>query len=135
MLNYYGKFVANLSSKLEPLYALLHHSSKWVWNETCEKVFQEAKQCLAGDSVLMHFDPSLPLVLGVDASPYGLGAVLSHKLVDGTERPIAFASRTLNKAEKNYAQIEKEGLAIVFGIKKFHLYLYGRKFSLLTDHN
>lgn len=134
LINYYGKFLPDLATLLQPMYALLHHSAKWVWSRECERALKEVKELLVGDNVLVHFDQNKPLVLGVDASPYGLGAVLSHKMPDGSERPIAFASRTLSTPEKNYPQIEKEGLAIIFGIKKFHLYLYGRKFTLVTDH-
>ena len=84
--------------------------------------------------VLTHFSDELPLKLDTDASNYGVGAVISHIYPNGEERPIAFASRTLNKSERNYPQIEKEALSIVFGIRKFHQYLYGRKFVLVTDH-
>ena len=84
--------------------------------------------------VLVHFDDSLPLVLACDAYSYGLGAVLSHRMPDGTERPVGFSSRTLAKAEQNYSQLDKEALAIVFGVKKYHQYLYGRQFEIKTDH-
>ena len=85
--------------------------------------------------VLAHFNPFLPLQLACDASPYGVGAVLSHVLPGGEERPIAFASRTLKSdTESNYAQLEREALSIVFGDRKFHQYLYGRRFTILTDH-
>ena len=134
LVNYYGKFVSNLASNLHPLYQLLHHTAEWNWDKKCETAFTYAKEVLTSKNVLIHYDPNKPLVLSVDASPYGLGAVISHQLRDGSERPIAFASRTLSSAEKNYAQIDKEGLAIVFGLKKFHLYLYGRNFTLVTDH-
>ncbi|XP_038839634.1 uncharacterized protein LOC120037720 [Salvelinus namaycush] len=77
----------------------------------------------------MHYDPELPVKLACDASPYGCGAVLSHTLKDGSERPVAFASRTLNDAEKNYSQIDKEALALVWGVKTLHAYLYGKRFT------
>ena len=96
--------------------------------------FQSAKEALTSSPVLMHYDPALPVSLATDASAYGVGTVISHTLPDGTERPIAFASRTLTSSESHYAQIEKKALSIVFGVKRFHTYLYGRQFILLTDH-
>lgn len=134
LLNYYGRFIPNLSTLLKPLHGLLVQGRKWEWSEACQRAFASSKKALLNSEVLTHFDPALPLQLACDASPYGVGAVVSHIMPDGTDKPIAFASKTLNKAECNYAQIEREALSIVFGIRKFHQYLFGRKFTLLTDH-
>ena len=78
-------------------------------------------------------DVNKPIKLYCDASPHGVGACLMH-IVDGVERPVAYASRTLSAAEQNYAQIEREALGIIFGVKRFNQYLYGREFTLVTDH-
>ena len=94
----------------------------------------KAKQCLTSAPVLAHYDPTLPIILAGNASAYGVGAVISHSYPDGSERPIAYASRTLSSAENKYAQVEKEALALIFGLSKYHQYLYGRTFILQTDH-
>ena len=79
------------------------------------------KILLTSADLLVHYDPEKPLTLACDASPYGVGVVLSHT-IDGADKPIAYASKTLNTAERNYSQVEKEGLAVMFGVKKFHLW-------------
>ncbi|XP_053238226.1 uncharacterized protein K02A2.6-like, partial [Podarcis raffonei] len=96
--------------------------------------FLPHKDLLVSNSVLAHFDERLPVVLACDASPYGIGAVLGHQLPDGREVPVAYFSQTLNATERNYSQIDKEGLAIVKGVKKFHDFLYGWPFTVVTDH-
>ena len=84
--------------------------------------------------VLIHFDPKLPILIECDASPYGVGAVLSHQLPQGGARPVAYASRTLTEAERNYAQFDREALAMVFGVRHFHNYVFGQQFTVFTDH-
>ena len=84
--------------------------------------------------VLIHFDLQKKILLACDASPYGVAVVLSHELEDGSDRPIAYASCTLTPAERNYAQLRKEGLAVVFGVTRFHMYLYCKEFSILSNH-
>ena len=123
-----------MSTLVNPLNRLLAHDVPWGWTQDCQEAFQKLKEALLNSPLLAHHDPSQPVRLAVDVSSYGLGAVLSHVSDDGEERPIAYASRTLSSSEQNYAMIEKEALAIVFGIKKFHQYLFGRRFTLLTDH-
>ena len=134
MINYYGRFLPNMSTQLAPLYRLLRKDVQWSWTNEQNKAFEAAKKALQTDSLLVHYDSSKPLLLACDASQYGLGAVLSHVFENGEERPIAFMSRTLTPAEKNYSQLEKEGLAIIFGVKKFHKYLFGRHFTIESDH-
>ena len=108
LINYYGKFIPNLSTLLHPLNSLLQANKKWVWSPECAKAFQAAKNQLISAVVLTHYDPSLPITLVADASAYGVGAVISHVFPDNSERPIAFASRTLSSSEQNYAQLQKK---------------------------
>ena len=86
--------------------------------------------------MLEHYDPRVPIRLAGDASSYGIGMVLSHVFADGTEQPVAYASRTLLPNEQNYAQVEKEALLLIFGVQKFHQFIYGQEFTLglITDH-
>ena len=110
-------------------------SCKWEWTEEHDNVFARLKQEVSHETVLAHFDQNRETFLIVDASPVGLGAILAQKQDDGTMRPVYFfASKTLSKPETNYSQIERESLAVWWGCKRFHLYLYGASFVVLTDH-
>ena len=134
MINYYNRFIKNVSSILKPLYELLQKNKKFVWTDECENAFITAKNEFKSDNCLTYYDPKLPLILATDASMNGCGAVLSHKMANGEEKPIKFISHTFSSVQKKYSMIDKEAFAIVFGIKKFHQYLYGNTFTLITDH-
>nr|XP_047141340.1 uncharacterized protein K02A2.6-like [Hydra vulgaris] len=134
MANYYNAYLPRMASFTEPLHNLMRKNVFWKWSRDSEEAFQKVKTMLCNAPLLAHFDPSKKIMVHCDASPHGVGAVLSQQQDDGREKPISFASRTLNMAERNYAQVEKEGLALVFAVKKFHQYLYGHKFTLYTDH-
>lgn len=134
LVNYYSKFVKNMSSKAGALYALLKKDTKFYWSTKQEIAFKAIKDSIVSNNVLIHYNTEWELIVACDASPIGIGAVLSHRLPDGSEKPIAFASRTLTACERKYAQIDKEALALVFAVKYFHQYVYGRKFVLKTDH-
>ena len=122
-----------MASTLAPLYALLRKDARWKWTGGERAAFQDAKRLLQSPPVLAHFDPRLPITLACDASPVGIGCVLSQKTPSG-ERPVAFYSRTLNDTERRYSQTDREGLAVVAGDKHFHFYLAGKTFVIQTDH-
>ncbi|RUS70453.1 hypothetical protein EGW08_021782 [Elysia chlorotica] len=133
LVNYYCKFIHNASSLLAPLYDLLHKGVKWHWGREQQRAFDTSKTSLSSDKLLVHFDPNKQLILTCDASPRGVGAILSHRDQQG-ERPIAYASRSLNAAEQNYAQIDREALSLIFGVTKFRKYIIGHQIELYTDH-
>ena len=132
-VNYYNKFIPNMATVIEPLNHLRAKDVKWEFGDPEKVAFDELKRLLASSRVLIQYDPKLPLKIDCDASKCGIGGVISH-ITDAGERPIEFVSRTLSKAERNYSQIEKEALAIVWSVKKFHRYIYAREFDLITDH-
>ena len=134
LLTYYGKFLPNLATTLAPLYKLLKAFACWHWSLEQDEAFEASKKLLTSSPLFMHLDPHKTLVLSCYASAYGIGAVLAHQFSDGSKQPIGFVSCTLSQAERNYSQIEREGLAYVFGIKKFHSYLFEHSFTLITDH-
>lgn len=134
LVNYYGRFFEKLADTLEPLHSLIRKDADFVWSKSCARAFNTIKEQMLSETVLAHYDPQLEICLASDASPTGVGAVLSHVFPDGTERPIAFASQTLSTSQRKWAQIDKEAYAIIFGVKKFHQYLFGRSFTLYTDH-
>ncbi|CAM1303802.1 Uncharacterised protein r2_g1367 [Pycnogonum litorale] len=105
LLNYYHRFLPKLSSELGPLHRLLQKDVKWEWGRREQHAFQHSKALLQSSDLLVHYDPAKPVRLSCDASPYGIGAVLSHVLPNGEDKPISYASRTLSPSERNYAHI------------------------------
>ena len=97
IMNYYGKFLPlNMCSILAPLSRLLQKQRPWIWGSEQESTFELAKDSLMSDKLLVHFDPERELVVSCDAYPYGLGAVLSHRMSDGSDKPVYYASRSLS---------------------------------------
>lgn len=134
LLNYYHGFLPQISTVLAPLHELLQKGHVWRWGSRHKQAFEKSKSLLQSYQVRVHYRSDLPLVVSCDASGVGLGAILSHVMPDGKERPISFASRSLSKAERNYSTLDREACAVMFGIRKFHKYLLGRRFTIITDH-
>lgn len=133
LVGYYRKFIKDFSKTAKPLTRLLQKSSIFQWTSEQQHSFDSLKTKLTSQPVLSYPDWNRPFVLTTDASNEAIGAILSQGTI-GKDKPLAFASRTLNKAETRYSTTEKELLAIVWATKHFRQYLYGRKFTIVTDH-
>ena len=134
LANYYRKFVKNFAKMASPLHDLTKKGTKFVWTSTCQVAFDALKKALTEAPILSYPDFTQPFLLSTDASDDALGMVLGQKQ-NGREVVIAYGGRKLNPAERNYSVTEREALAVVAGIKHFQHYLYGRKFTVFTDHN
>lgn len=133
LTGYYRRFISNFSKITKPLTSLLKKDTPFIWGDSQQKSFEECKQLLTSPPILQYPDFTKEFILTTDASIHAIGAVLSQGPI-GKDLPIAYASRTLNKAESNYSTIERELLAIVWAVKHFRPYLFGRRFKIVTDH-
>ena len=140
--NYYRKFIKGYAKIAQPLHELTsgdnakHKNQKVDWNIRCNDSFEALKSICSECPVLAYADYTKPFVLHTDASTTGLGAVLYQKQEDGKERVIVYASRTLNKSERNYNAHKLKFLALKWAITdRFHEYLYGATFDVYTDNN
>lgn len=134
LTSYYRRFIKGYSKIAFPLNNLLKKNTLYYWSTTCQEAFQTLKDKLVSSPILVHPDFNKPFVLYADASTKGLGVILAQ-VQNQNEHVIAYASRTLNKAERNYTISELEALAIVWGVTYFRPYLYGSKFTAVTDHS
>ena len=129
LVTYLSPFIPGLSTLTAPLQELLKKDTDFIWNHTYDAAFEQVKEAVVSDTTLRYFDPSLLVTIQVDASQVGLGAAL---LKNG--KPIAFASKAPTKTECQYANIEREMLAAVFGVERFYTYVYGWSFMIESDH-
>ena len=134
LASYYRKFVKNFSSIVEPLNRLLKKNTPYEWSKDQHDAFERLKTCLMTPPILAYPNFKKPFILYTDASTFALGAILSQKNENNRECVIAYASRTLNKHERNYSVTELECLAVIWSVKHFHHYLHGQKFTVITDH-
>ena len=134
LANFYQVFIKNMQNLRGPLNKLLKKDKLWLWTPECQESFEKIKKTLTSDLSLTHYDPTLDIIVTSDASSYGIGACILYKLPDGLRKTVAHTSRSLLPVEKQYSQIEKEALGIIFAVTKFHRYLHGRRFILQTDH-
>ena len=134
LAGYYRRFIENFAEKALPLTKLTRKNQPYEWNQSQEEAFRFFTNCLTTQPILQYPDFSKDFILATDASQYAIGAVLGQN-INNQETVVAYASRVLQPAEVNYMTTEKEALAVYWGIKHFHPYLYGRHFRLVVDHN
>ena len=133
MAGYYSRFIQGFADIAFPLTELTKGRAKFAWEEKHMNAFKEIKQQLEKGPILRIVDLTKHMYVMTDASDTGVGAVLLQ-MHEKKLHPVRYLSRKLKPAERNYSTIEKEGLAIVWAIEKLMVFLYGREFTLLTDH-
>ncbi|KAL4126987.1 hypothetical protein QTP88_011260 [Uroleucon formosanum] len=133
LTGYYRNFVPDYGKIAKPITNLLRKGIEFIWTSECQEAFEKLKIILCNEPLLQYPDFEKPFIITCDASNYAVGCVLSQGVIPA-DLPIAYASRTLNKAEINYSTTEKELVAIMFGVKQFRPYVYGQKFTIITDH-
>ena len=135
LTNYYRRFIEGYSVITEPLHKLTRKSAAgYKWTDVCGRAFEVLQQRLVSPPILAYPQFEHKFTLATDASDSALGGVLSQ-VIDGQENVISYWSRQLNRAERNYSTVEREALVVVAAVKEFYPYLYGRPFTLYTDHN
>lgn len=133
LINYVGKFIPDLATITDPLRKLTRSDVPFEWDQEQDNAFQKLKQYISSDLVLGYYNVKDRTQVIADASPVGLGAILIQFNENGP-RIITYASKSLSNVEKRYAQTEKEALALVWAVERFHHYFFGRSFELITDH-
>ena len=129
MAQYVARFIPKFATIVSPLRELTKQDVNWCWDQRCETAYQALKDALTNTSTMTYFDPNVPSVVLADASPCGLGAILTQN-----GKVVSYASRALSDVEQRYSQTEREMLAVVWCAEHFHLYLYGESFTICSDH-
>ena len=134
LCSYYRKFIFEFSEIAKPLHTLTEKNKTFQWTDKCQEAFSKLKEKLTSAPILAHPDFSKPFILDCDASNFAISGILSQE-IDGQERVVVYASRTLSKSERKYCVTRKELLALVHFVKYFRHYLYGKPFTVRTDHS
>ena len=130
---FYRRFIKDYSKITKPLTSLLKKNTIFNWTSSQQESFENLKKQLISTPILQYPNFQKEFILTTDASNFAIGAILSQ-ITQSQDLPIAYASRTLNRAESNYSTIERELLAIIWAVKHFRPYLYGRRFKIISDH-
>ena len=135
MANYSSRYTANFATITAPLRELTRKNTKFEWKEVHQKAFEQLTTALSSAPCMAYFDMQKDTYITVDASPVGVSAILSQKTPGKEdERVVSYASRALTSVEQRYSQTEREALATVWGVEHYHLFIYGKEFTLVTDH-
>ena len=135
MTNYCARFIPDYATISEPLRRLTHQNQPWNWSSEQDHALEQLKLALTSAPVTSYFNHERDTEISVDASPVGLGAVLTQTdNATGKQHVITYASRSLTEVEQRYSQTEREALAVVWACEHLHLYIYGKPVTVYSDH-